>query len=234
MKIEKIDEFENNVKIIYNKLLSEDCLGYKEEANINNQKLNITSHKIIDKNKLDIFVEKYADTEPICAIDGYYGYRVEITSPGFYFSTYPNEITKETVEVEKDEESWSFGQNVFSEGDAFERQTEIVMPVTIFYSHDKFIPAQMKIIFSSGDIEKLSSFIDRSCNSLGFDGIDMEIHYPVYLKDNNEKYICMRFPQGEKCQKLLCNKDIEFPSIEKPGYYSLRSNSQNNKIKISG
>ncbi|MBU5687836.1 MAG: hypothetical protein QXJ06_05645 [Candidatus Aenigmatarchaeota archaeon] len=233
VEIEKIDEFENNAKIIYNKLLSEDCLGYKEESNIDNQKLKITSHKIIDKSKLDNFVKKYPETEPLCAIDGYYGYRVEITSPEFYFSTSSNQITKETIIVKKDNEQWIFGQKVFSEEDALERQTELTFPVVIFYSMNKYIPAKMKIIFSSGDLEKLSSFIDRSCNSLGFDHIEIEIHYPVYLL-NNGKYICMKFPKGDKCQKLLCDKEIEFNNIEKPGYYSLKSNSQNNKIKIIG
>ncbi len=233
IEIDESSKFQEAPKKIYNLLINDICLGYKENAKIDRYYANITSHKVLDKNKLDQFSEIYSSTEPECAIDNEYGYRVEVSTLPFYFESYPNDITRETVISETSEDYWSFGQEVFSEDKAFEEEITLSMPVVIFYSNDYFVPGKMNIIVSKGEIEKLSSFIDMACLTLGENYVDIYIHYPVRVfRQDNSNYLCMRFPSGEKCQKLLCNKEIEFPYIDIQGYYTLRSNTQLNKMKI--
>jgi hypothetical protein len=226
--------FNQKATQIKNILSSESCLGYAEEARISGQSFKTTSHKVLDKKKLDLFSTKYADVEPECATDPEYGYRVEIRSFGYSLSSYSNDATKETVHSEKTEEHWIFGQNVSSEGDAFEKEIVVSSPVTIFYSKSEFYPGLMMIKLTAGDMERLTSFIDYSCLNTESNKMEMYVHYPVEIKNiNGNNYLCMKYISGEKCQRLSCQKEIEFSPIDSKGYYTFYLNSQVNKIKIT-
>ena len=57
---------------------NKNCLAYEEVANIEGTDVNLTSHRIIDVNKLRYFVDNFAELEPDCVRDFEYGYRVKV------------------------------------------------------------------------------------------------------------------------------------------------------------
>jgi len=57
---------------------NKNCLAYEEVAEIEGTEVNLTSHKIVDINKLNDFVDNFGELEPNCVRDFEYGYRVKV------------------------------------------------------------------------------------------------------------------------------------------------------------
>ncbi|MEM5829296.1 MAG: VWA domain-containing protein [Candidatus Aenigmatarchaeota archaeon] len=53
------------------------CLAYKEKGGVEKRAINLSSHRILDKEKLDYFL-KFKDMQPTCARDFEFGYKVKI------------------------------------------------------------------------------------------------------------------------------------------------------------
>ncbi|MBU5689587.1 MAG: hypothetical protein KQA35_00430 [Candidatus Aenigmarchaeota archaeon] len=214
-------------------LLSSKCIGYNENANIRNEQIKVSTYKILDKSKLDFFSSNFKGFKIPCDNKTEYGIRVKVETFGYNINSEKYGNTKETIQSVVQPEQWEFGINDFSEGDAFSKLITVTSPVIVFYDRDKQVPGKITVEVVSGEMEKLSGFIDSSCSSLGQSKTEMYLHYPTYVERiNNKNFICMDFITGKKCQNLVCEKEIEFSKIESKGYYFFESNSQINKVKI--
>lgn len=69
---------------------SSKCLAYEERGTAAGSIVDLSTHKVLDKEKLDSFVKKYSEIEPDCMRDFNYGYRI-------YVKTLPINMTTEGV-----------------------------------------------------------------------------------------------------------------------------------------
>lgn len=213
---------------------SEKCLSYKETGKIENRDVRLTTHKVLDKKKLDDFQTKYSDIEPSCSRDSDYNYRVKVTTFPVDISTSMIDTTRKTIDVNIDSQTWEFGSTVFSEDDAFEKNMTISTPVIVYYDASKFLPGIMTVSLVSGDMERIVGFVEESCSVEGRSSTTLFLHYPTHVEETNGKnYLCMDFSSGKKCQRLNCEKLIEFDSTQTPGNYIFVSISDNNKLKVT-
>jgi hypothetical protein len=193
---------------------SDRCLAYEEIENI---------HRIIDERKLRDFSSRYYDIDPDCAKNFVLAYRVEV-------ETLPIDIPN-TVRIESNK--WSFGDLQFSKDKALENEITISIPVVVYYNMSVLIPGTMKITLVSGELEKLVGFIEQTCLAEADGTFDINLHYPVYLKVQDEKnYLCMKFVDEERCQRLTCEKEVEFKEIKAPGHYKIYSKTEGNVLRI--
>ncbi|MEM5877899.1 MAG: hypothetical protein QXF12_03390 [Candidatus Aenigmatarchaeota archaeon] len=215
------------------KLLSHECLGHKEEANIRDQQFVVSTQKILNKTKLDFFSQNFNGMKIPCDNFTEYGIKVRVETFGYEIKSEKDGNTKTTIQSVTNPEVWEFGLDVFSEADAFEKSITLVNPVIIFYERGKQIPGKIQIDIVSGEMEKFSGFVDASCSSFGKNQFSAYFHYPTSIESiNGKNYVCMEFPSGKKCQNIVCQKEIEFDKIESKGYYFIESNSQINKLKM--
>lgn len=218
---------------ILEKMLSKDCLGYEEKANIRDQIFSISTQKVLDKSKLDFFSQNFKEMKIPCYNFTEYGIKVKVETFEYKINSEKLGNIKSTIQSETIPEKWEFGLNVFSEEDAFEKSITINNPIIVFYDRGKQVPGKIQIDVFSGEMERFSSFIDSSCFLTGKNNFNIYLHYPTSVEKINEKnYVCMEFPSGKKCQNLVCQKEIEFEKIETRGYYFIESNSQINKLKL--
>jgi len=54
------------------------CLAYEEKGNLESKVLELSSHRLLDKKKLDDFSSQFSDIQPSCARDFSSGYRVKV------------------------------------------------------------------------------------------------------------------------------------------------------------
>jgi hypothetical protein len=54
------------------------CLAYEERGNLESRVLELSSHRLLDKKKLDDFSSQFSDIQPSCARDFSSGYRVRV------------------------------------------------------------------------------------------------------------------------------------------------------------
>jgi hypothetical protein len=54
------------------------CLAYEEKGNLESRILELSSHRLLDKKKLDDFSSRFSDIQPDCARDFSSGYRVKV------------------------------------------------------------------------------------------------------------------------------------------------------------
>jgi hypothetical protein len=57
---------------------SSNCLAYEETSEVGEKTVPLSTHRVIDKNKLESFTKKYSDVEPECARDYKYRFSVEV------------------------------------------------------------------------------------------------------------------------------------------------------------
>lgn len=213
---------------------SDKCLSYKESGKVENNHIKLASHKILDKNKLDEFQIKYSDIEPDCSIDFDYSYRVKVITFPVNIFTIASGGAKETINVKINSQKWEFGTMIFSEGEAFEKNMTISIPVVVYYDLSKILPGVMSINLVSGEMERMIGFIEDACLTEGSSSIKLFLHYPTYIEILDKKsYLCMNFNSGKKCQKLNCEKIIDFEAVQSPGSYNFISFSDKNKLKIT-
>jgi len=213
---------------------SPNCLAYEEQGRIESYQLKLSTHKIIDKEKLDKFQEKYQDVEPDCYLDSEYGYRIQVSTFPINIET-SNEMpeTKNTIAVSLDQYTWEFGSLVFSINEALEKSIKLSIPVVVRFDQSIYLPGTMKITLVKGDLEKIKGFIEKSCYVDAL-STNIHLHYPVYLKtENGANYICMKFETSDRCQKLNCKKQIIFDEINSAGNYIFYSATDNNIVRIS-
>lgn len=213
---------------------SEKCLAYKEMGSVENRNIELTVYKILNKEKLDEFKNNYWDLEPNCSKDFTYGYRVEVnTFPVNITTSKEKPTTNETISVKISPESWVFGDSTFSSDEAFEKSTTMSIPIMVYYNQSTFLPGVMKITLVSGDLERIVGFIDKSCFIKENLTTSLFVHYPVSLKINGKNYVCMEFKSGKRCQRLACEKQIEFSGINSPGNYIFTSIYMVDVLKIN-
>lgn len=202
---------------------SDRCLAYEEIGSIEGKNTKFASHRIIDGKKLEEFSNKYYDVDPDCAKNFVLAYRVEV-------KTLPVSIPG-IVNIESNK--WSFGDFQFSKNEALENEITISVPVVVWYNASALLPATMEITLVNGELEKLTGFVEQTCLA-GIDAIfNMNLHYPVYLDlQQGKSYLCMKFFDEERCQKLTCEKEIKFEGIKTPGYYKIYSKIEGNILKI--
>jgi len=136
----------------------------------------------------------------------------------------------EPIEVEMEADVWTFGDREFSEDEALKEKIRVSIPVVVRYNQSTFLPGTMSITLVNGELEKLVGFIEETCFTEKELVLTLYLNYPVSLKDENK--ICMEFKSGDKCQKLACEKTIEFHEIERPGKYKFYSRHEKGVLKI--
>ncbi|MEM5853199.1 MAG: VWA domain-containing protein [Candidatus Aenigmatarchaeota archaeon] len=62
------------------------CLGYEEKGSVEKKVIELSSHRILEKKKLDDF-SKFNDIQPDCARDFDFGYRVDVETFPLYISS---------------------------------------------------------------------------------------------------------------------------------------------------
>jgi hypothetical protein len=207
------------------------CLAYRESGNIDNTVLNLTLHAILDKQKLNGFNSKFYDVQPDCARDFNYGYRVEIITLPINISSMETEFTKpnEQLNVSIPPMSWSFGNLEFSQKAASRESTSISIPIDVFFDSTMVLPGKMTITLVDGELEKIRGFIDKSCIT-GFDyQQSLTFHYPVSFEASN---VCLEISNAKVCQKISCDKVVDFGGMSNAGTYDIYSKNKNNILKI--
>jgi len=214
---------------------SKSCLAYEEIGTIQGNDKELSTHRILDKEKLDEFQSNYEDIEPGCAKDFAFGYRVEVNTFPFEIETSKESPkTKKTLSVKIDPEKWEFGDSVFSVDDAFKKSMTISIPITVYYDNSKFVPGKMKITLVMGKLESVVGFVEMACSEPGEQTSSMVLTYPVDIeKIQGENHVCMYFLENKKCQRLSCQKDIQFTKTESSGTFIFHSIVSNNILKIN-
>jgi hypothetical protein len=141
------------------------------------------------------------------------------------------EIARGKIEPEESE-TWYFGAQTHSLGDALKSTISLSIPVSIRINDVKTQPGQITINIYNGELEELSGIVDRSCLL----NIKLEenifVSYRTYGKTvNNENFLCMRYQSGEFCSKLSCTKSLEFPQLS-PGSYRSKVVPEPDKIRV--
>jgi len=204
---------------------NKNCLAYEEVGSVEGKDVLLNSHKIIDLNKLEEFSSNFDELEPDCVRDFNFGYRVKVKTFPVNIST----LGPETINIEIESDIWTFGDREFSEDESLEEMIRVSIPVVVRYDQSAFLPGMMSITLVNGELERLAGFIEESCFTEKESTLTLHLNYPVELKGNK---ICMKFKSGDKCQKLACEKTIEFHEIERPGNYKFYSRYEDEILKI--
>jgi len=140
---------------------------------------------------------------------------------------------KEKINVNIKSMHWSFGDLSFSEKDALKEINTVSVPVVVYINQSTFLPGSMKITLVNGELEQFVGFVESSCRIKTESNLEMYLHYPIEFTEKEDgKYICMKILNENKCQKLNCDKEIEFSGIQRPGNYKFYSKIENGKLKI--
>ncbi|MFH8108617.1 MAG: vWA domain-containing protein [Candidatus Aenigmatarchaeota archaeon] len=137
---------------------------------------------------------------------------------------------RETLEVEIPSMTWEFGDLEFSEKEALRLAFSISVPINVFIDGTTTIPGKMTIRIVDGELEEFRGFLDRSClTNTDFQNI-FTFHYPISLEPLTNK-ICLEIEGKKICQKLACNKKIEFSSLS-PGRYKIYTKNLDNVLEV--
>gem|GEM_PF-2458723 len=139
---------------------------------------------------------------------------------------------KEKVEAIIPPMVWEFGDVEFSEKEALKSTISVSIPVDVFVDESTRIPGKMSITLVNGELEEFRGFIDKSCLT-GKDFQDsFSFHYPISLDQTaSEKKLCLEISGRKVCQKLACQKTIDFSSLT-PGSYRIYSKNEDNVLKV--
>lgn len=237
----------------------EKCLALRDVATIQDKKLELGQARVVDLKKLQEFSKKFSEYEPNCARDFKYRYRIKIETLPIDLRTkevifesekvcrkvcYQSYVRKcywvcdiivtdksKTVNVDIPKESWIFGVNAFSRDEAIERKITISTPVIVYYDQSKLMPATLWIEIADGELERFSNAIDESCLIGRKIDSNFFFSYPIYEeKRYGRNYLCMEAKE-RVCQRLACEKEIEFDNITTAGNYRIIVEA-NNIIKV--
>lgn len=184
---------------------SPQCLAY-ETTNTPGLYANI-----VDVNKLNYFSQNYVNAEPECARNYDYGWRV-------------------TVQEYKQEngatvfgKNWTFGAASFSQDSAFQNSLDFSIPIAIHYSGKLTRPALMKIHLVQGELEKISGFLDMTCqlhrqSQITKASVQIHTSYPLNYNQNTNS-IC-QVGKNTWCRITSCN--LNFAGVKSPGNYLWR------------
>lgn len=156
---------------------------------------------------------------------------------GKYFYADISKLSKVFCEIaggkpeEEKPETWHFGVQNHSLGDAFKSSLTISTAVSIKISDVKTQPGLITLTIYSGELEELSGIIDKSCLSGIESDEQISLSYATYAKSQNDKnYICMSYKNGDFCLTLSCAKEIVFPKLS-PGTYKIKV-IPNGKVEV--
>lgn len=150
--------------------------------------------------------------------------------------------------VKMKEKRWSFGVgkseqtgiSQFSPKTAREDEVTLSLPVSIRYAPDDYKRAVIYLTAVKGELEKLSSHINRICTEGKKRGEDIKVSLKIHLSNlvkyetNEKQKICMLGPE-KTCKVLDCSMDVEFENINEEGDYYLKIeyDSSLNKVKVT-
>lgn len=177
---------------------SNECLAYQDQRK--------EYSNIIDIEKLNYFSQIYRNTEPMCARNFGFGWRVNIV-----------EITKDGSEAKR----WEFGSSNFSSGKVMRQGLIINSPIGIRYSDYDIRPGKLELKFVEGELEDLAGFIDKACISVSSSGREIFISSKATA---SEKSLCME----KKCRELLCPSDFTLNA----GRYYLIAENKDGHVEI--
>ena len=139
----------------------------------------------------------------------------------------------ETVNFTIPREVWWFGDRYFSKEEALKDSVKVSIPVILRYNISTFVPGKMTITLVNGEFEKLIGFVEQSCLTETNSITSLVLHYPTRLDVRDGiNYLCMEFLDEERCQRLACEKDIEFSGTRAPGNYRIYTRHEVDKLKI--
>lgn len=141
--------------------------------------------------------------------------------------------TSQTVYKLFESRVWEFGDKEFSKGESLKDVVKVSLPVVLKYSETVFIPAKVEIVLVKGELESFVGFVESSCLSGRDATMEIELKNPLYLSTKDGKtYACMRFNSDESCQRIACEKAIEFDGIDSPGHYIIMTKNEEGRIKV--
>lgn len=209
---------------------NENCLAFKEKINLDNIPVDLSLHNIIDVIKLENFIVNFSSTEPTCAKDYKFGYRVKVETLPINISSEKFKTTpKEELNVNIPAMAWEFGSFNFSKDNSLKKKLTMSIPVNVYFDESKILPARMTIMIVDGEMETFINFIEKACSTGKPSQQSMFFSYSTYNEGNS---ICMDFPSGKSCQKLSCNLPLEFSGIKNPGNYKINVQPSQNSIKV--
>jgi len=177
---------------------------------------------IVDVQKLNYFAQNYQNTEPECARNFDYGWRVTIKE------------FKESNGATVSGNSWSFGATNFSfDSSQNSLGLDFSLPIAIHYSDTLIRPGLMTIHLVSGELEKISGILDFSCQ-LHMQGrllkSTVQIHttYPL-IYDANSHSLC-QISKTNSCRITDC--ELDFSGFKSPGTYLLKISFDKDKEVI--
>jgi hypothetical protein len=247
-------EFRKNAQNVIDKLVGyNESLAFQDSVTIETKTLDLGQNRIIDLKKLEEFSDKFSEYEPDDARNFNFRYRIKVETKPINLETkeiligtkracrqvcYLSYVWKcytvcdllvedrsKKVDVNIPSESWSFGVNEFSREKALTERMTISIPVIVYYSKSKLMPALLSIDIVDGELEIFSNLIDKSCLVGEKIVSDLSISYPTYKKTSGgENYLCMDIRE-EICQRLSCEKEIDIKEMIVPGKYRIEIES---------
>ena len=244
-------EFRKNAVNIADKLVGyKEGLAFEDSITLQAKELELSQSRIIDLKKLKEFSNKFSEHEPDSVRNFNFRYRIRVETQSIDLETkewdfetekecrevcYQSYVRKcywvcdilvidrsKKIDVKIPSESWSFGVNEFSKGDALKNRMTISIPVVIYYDKSKLMPATLSIDIVDGELEDFSNLIDKSCLTGEKTASSLSLSYPTYKHVSEGKnYLCMDIEGREVCQRLSCEKQILFEEKIAPGKYRI-------------
>ncbi|MDI6807014.1 MAG: VWA domain-containing protein [Candidatus Aenigmarchaeota archaeon] len=140
---------------------------------------------------------------------------------------------EEALNIEIEPKEWEFGDMVFSKSEALREQISVSMPIIVYINSSTFLPGLIEVSLVDGELEQFIGLLEQSCLTERDLSSTLPLSYPVNLEIiNNKNHICMQFRDGKECQRLACNKVIEFEGIKSPGNYEIAFQNIDGVLKV--
>ena len=210
---------------------NEKCLALKEKGKIEDVTVDLSLHNVIDVEKLNDFSTTFSDTEPICARDYKFGYRVRVETLPINISSeeFRNKTPSEKIKVDIPSMIWEFGSSDFSKDNALKKKLATSISINVYFNESTILPGRMAITIVDGEMEKFLNAIEQACSTGKSIQFSMFFSYPTYLEKNS---ICMDFLSGKNCQRIGCEIPVSFAGIKNPGNYKIDVQPSQNLIKV--
>jgi len=195
---------------------SEDCLAFHSQIT---QGLYAN---IVDIDKLNDFSARYSDTEPECARNFDFGWRVTVTE----YKRVEGALTTGS--------NWTFGARDFSHDSALIGTADFSVPIAIRHSDKLTRPGVMQIHLVNGELERISGLLDWAChlfqsNSITRFSTPISTSYGIsYNAATNELCSMSKVPA---CRTMWCQ--LNFTSIKSGGSYVLKMTYSNGKMVVN-
>ncbi|MFB6076389.1 MAG: VWA domain-containing protein, partial [Candidatus Aenigmatarchaeota archaeon] len=152
----------------------------------------------------------------------------EMTGGKYFFARTPDQLPKiymsmletisqtlrnKTREVKIKERTWSFGVDDFSKGDLLKEEITLTAPISIKYNSSRYTRGRIYLTVRKGELEKLSSTLEKFCGLLEEKGNASSYTTKIYLSNPvnyKQGKLCME-DGSDTCKKIGCSLPIQFP-----------------------